>query len=55
MKSYKELLHDLDIEVMIKFIDKKEMIEKIKICDFDYIQGFVVSKPKNLKNLKGML
>jgi len=55
MSSYKDLLHNLDIEVMIKFIDKDEIMEKIKMCNFDYIQGFVISKPKNLKNLKGMI
>lgn len=55
MNSYKNLLHNLDIKVMIKFIDNNEIMKQIEICDFDYIQGFVVSKPKNLKNLEGML
>ena len=55
MGSYKDLLHNLDIEVMIKFIDKQEIMEQIKKYNFDYVQGFVISKPKNLKNLEEML
>lgn len=51
MNSYKNLLHNLDIEIMIKFIDKKETLEKIKKCNFDYIQGFVIAKPKSFKDL----
>ena len=49
--AYKKLLNELDIEVMIKFIDKNQIFDKIKIFDFDYIQGFVISKPKNLKEI----
>jgi EAL domain-containing protein (putative c-di-GMP-specific phosphodiesterase class I) len=55
MKAYKNLLKDLDIKIMIKFIDKKEMFEKVKEFEFDYIQGFIVSKPKNLKQIEEMI
>ena len=51
LKSYKELLNELGIKVMIKFIDKNQIFELAKKFDFDYIQGFVVSKPKTLKEI----
>ncbi len=51
IKAYIELLHSLQIEAVIKFIDKKKVYDKIKEFGFDYIQGFIISKPKNLKDL----
>jgi len=51
IKAYIQLLHSLHVEAVIKFIDKKEIYENIKKFGFDYIQGFIVSKPKNLKDL----
>ena len=51
IKSYIELLHSLHIEAAIKFVDKKNIYEEIENFDFDYIQGFLISKPKNLKEL----
>jgi EAL domain-containing protein (putative c-di-GMP-specific phosphodiesterase class I) len=51
LKSYKELLNELGIKVMIKFIDKTSMLEVVNSYNFDYIQGFVISKPKNLKEI----
>lgn len=55
IKSYKDLVTSLGIESMIKFIDKKELEEEIKQYNFDYFQGFIFSKPKNLKNLEGIV
>jgi EAL domain-containing protein (putative c-di-GMP-specific phosphodiesterase class I) len=40
---------------MIKFIDKKSIFETIQRYNPDFIQGFIVSKPKNLKQIKDML
>ncbi len=51
MKAYIELLHSLHVEAVIKFIDKQELYEKAKEFKFDFIQGFLISKPKNLKDL----
>jgi diguanylate cyclase (GGDEF)-like protein len=51
IKSYIELLHSLNIEAVIKFVDKQNIYEKIEDFGFDYIQGFLISKPKNLKEL----
>ncbi len=51
IKSYIELLHSLNIEAVIKFIDKQNIYEEIEDFGFDYIQGFLISKPKNLKEL----
>ena len=51
IKAYIELLHSLHVEAVIKFIDKKEIFERAKEFKFDYIQGFIISKPKNLKDL----
>jgi len=51
IKSYIELLHSLNIEAVIKFVDKQNTYEKIEDFGFDYIQGFLISKPKNLKEL----
>ncbi len=49
--AYIKLLHSLDIEAVIKFVDKKEIYKKIEKFGFDYVQGFLISKPKNLKDL----
>jgi len=51
IEAYIKLLHSLHVEAVIKFIDKKDIYEKIEKFGFDYIQGFFISKPKNLKEL----
>jgi len=51
VKSYIELLHSLHVEAVIKFVDKKDIYKIIREFGFDYIQGFLISKPKNLKEL----
>ncbi len=51
VKSYIELLHSLHIKAVIKFIDKEKIYKQVKNFGFDYIQGFIISKPKNLKDL----
>jgi diguanylate cyclase (GGDEF)-like protein len=50
-ESYLELLHSLHVEAVIKFVDKEEIYKKIEKFGFDYIQGFLISKPKNLKEI----
>ena len=51
IKSYIQLLHSLDVKVAMKFVDKKEVFEIVQNFGFDYIQGFLISKPKNLKEI----
>lgn len=51
IKAYLELLHSLHVKAVIKFIDKQEIYKEIEEFEFDYIQGFLISKPKNLKDL----
>jgi EAL domain-containing protein (putative c-di-GMP-specific phosphodiesterase class I) len=55
LKFYISMLKELKIKVMIKFIDKKSIFETIQRYNPDFIQGFIVSKPKNLKQIKDML
>jgi len=52
IESYLKLLHSLHVEAVIKFIDKQKLYEKIEKFGFDYIQGFLISKPKNLKEIE---
>jgi EAL domain-containing protein (putative c-di-GMP-specific phosphodiesterase class I) len=40
---------------MIKFVDKKETFEIMKELNPDFIQGFIISKPKNLKQIKEII
>lgn len=51
IKAYITLLHNLHVEAVIKFIDKKEIFEKVEKFGFDYIEGFLISKPKNINQL----
>ncbi len=51
IEAYIKLLHSLHVEAVIKFVDKKEIYKKIEKFGFDYIEGFFISKPKNLKEL----
>jgi EAL domain-containing protein (putative c-di-GMP-specific phosphodiesterase class I) len=38
---------------MIKFVDKEAHFQKMKEIKPDYIQGFYISKPKNLEQIVG--
>ncbi len=49
--SYMELLKKLKIKSMVKFVDKADVYEKVKLLNPDFIQGFIVSKPKSLKHI----
>ena len=49
ISAYLKLLHSLHVEAVIKFVDKKHIYESAQELGFDYIQGFFISKPKNLK------
>ena len=51
IEAYIKLLHSLHVEAVIKFIDKKEIYDKIENFGFDYMEGFFIEKSKNLKEL----
>lgn len=51
LKGYITLLKSLNIKVMIKFIDKKELLDGMLKFEPDFVQGFIISKPKNLKQI----
>jgi len=51
LKSYISFLRQINVKSMVKFIDKKDIYEKIVKYNPDYIQGFLVSKPKSLKQI----
>lgn len=48
VEIYSQICKNLGIKTLIKFIDNKENFEKINV-NIDYIGGFYISKPKNLK------
>ena len=51
LKSLIELCESLNIKSMIKFIDKEELFNEIKEVNPTYIQGFYISKPKNINQI----
>lgn len=51
LASYMELAKTLQIQTMVKFVDKESLFEKIKAFSPDYIQGFYISKPKDRETL----
>lgn len=51
MAIYMELARALKIQTMVKFVDKEPLFEKMKQFNPDYIQGFYISKPKNIGEL----
>lgn len=51
-KAYIYLAKELKIKSIVKFIDKDEVKELISELKPDFIQGFIVSKPKELERLK---
>ena len=51
MQQYIELCKKLHVKTMVKFIDKAAHLEKMKILEPDYIQGFSISKPKTIGDL----
>jgi diguanylate cyclase (GGDEF)-like protein len=55
LNSYINLLKELEIKIMIKFVDKNETLEMLKDLNLDFIQGFIISKPKNLKQIKEII
>ena len=50
---YVELIQSLHVQSMVKFVDKEALLEKIKEIRPDFIQGFCISKPKNLEQIVG--
>lgn len=55
LEIYLELVKTLHVKSMIKFADKELLFEKIKALKPDFIQGFFISKPKNLEQIVGEL
>jgi EAL domain-containing protein (putative c-di-GMP-specific phosphodiesterase class I) len=55
LESYIKFLKQIDVKSMVKFIDKKDIYDKVEKFEPDYIQGFLVSKPKNLKQIGELL
>ncbi len=51
LKSYVLMLKSLDVKIMIKFVDKIEIKKRLEEFEFDYVQGFLISKPKDLKEM----
>ena len=49
LKSYIDLAKTLQIQTMVKFVDKESTLKLIKACEPDFIQGFCISKPKSIK------
>jgi len=50
---YVQLIQTLHIQSMVKFVDKEVHFEKMKEIKPDFIQGFCISKPKNLEQIVG--
>jgi len=55
LKSYMNLLKELNIKIVIKFIDKKELLTLTKDLNPEYVQGFIISKPKNIKEIEELI
>jgi len=55
LKSYINYLRQIGVESMVKFIDKKDIYDKVEKFKPDYIQGFLVSKPKSLKQIEELI
>lgn len=55
LEMYLALVKTLHVQSMIKFVDKEPLFKKIKGFQPDYIQGFFISKPKNLEQIIGEL
>lgn len=53
LEHYIELVQMLHIQSMVKFVDKETLLHKIKAVKPDFIQGFCISKPKNLEHIIG--
>ena len=51
LKQYSALLKALHVQSMVKFVDKVALFEKIQQYEPDFIQGFYISKPKQIKEI----
>ncbi|WP_331774915.1 bifunctional diguanylate cyclase/phosphodiesterase [Sulfurospirillum sp. 1612] len=51
LKNLLELCEQLDIKTMIKFIDREDLYHNFAAMNPTYIEGFYVSKPKNLNQI----
>ncbi|MDD2383458.1 MAG: GGDEF domain-containing protein [Sulfurospirillaceae bacterium] len=55
LDKYLIFIKNLDIQSMIKFVDKESLFRKIEVLKPDYIQGFYIGKPKSLEQIRGEL
>ena len=55
LEEYLLFIKNLDIQSMIKFVDKESAFTKIEAFKPDYIQGFYIGKPKSLEHIRGEL
>jgi len=51
LKNLIDLCDSLNVKSMIKFIDRKKLYDEMKEINPTYIQGFYISKPKNINQL----
>lgn len=43
----------LNIQTLVRFVDKKPLYDELEKLGVDFVQGFYISKPENLQTLKG--
>ncbi len=55
LKAFIYIFKDLNIKSVIKFIENEESYQFFKSLEIDYIQGYIVGKPINLKQLRSNL
>ena len=55
LKAFIYIFKDLNIKSVIKFIEDEESYQFFKNLKIDYIQGYIVGKPINLKHLRSDL
>lgn len=53
LEKYLQFIKNLEIQSMIKFVDKESLFVKFEALKPDYIQGFYIGKPKSLENIRG--
>lgn len=52
LQAYINLLKSLDIKIIVKFIETPYMYESLKKENVDFLQGYMIGKPKTLAKVK---
>ncbi len=55
LEHWIEVLHKLQIQNIIKFLDQPALVERFASLGADYLQGFAIAKPMEAKELKTFL